>query len=45
MRIGISAEIMNSEIRVAATPSSVSTLVKDGHEVFIQARAGVGASF
>lgn len=45
MRIGISAEIMNSESRVAGTPASVSTLVQDGHEVFIQAGAGVGASF
>ncbi|MEY8578854.1 alanine dehydrogenase [Corynebacteriaceae bacterium 6-324] len=45
MRIGIPAEIMNSESRMAATPASVSTLVQDGHEVFIQAGAGVGASF
>lgn len=45
MRIGIPAEIMNSESRVAATPASVSTLVKDGHEVFVESGAGVGASF
>jgi alanine dehydrogenase len=45
MRIGIPAEIMNRESRVAATPASVSSLVQEGHEVFFQAGAGAGANF
>ncbi|WP_293770992.1 alanine dehydrogenase [uncultured Corynebacterium sp.] len=45
MRIGVPAEIMNNEKRVALTPHGVSTLVGDGHEVLIQSGAGVGASF
>src|SRR5699024_11237325 len=45
MRIGIPAEIMNRESRVAATPASVSSLVQDGYEVFFQAGAGAGANF
>jgi len=36
---------MNNESRVALTPTEVRTLVTDGHELFIETGAGVGASF
>ncbi|WP_459588544.1 alanine dehydrogenase [Corynebacterium camporealensis] len=45
MRIAVPAEIMNNENRIALTPTGAETLVKDGHEVYIQAGAGEGASF
>lgn len=45
MRIAVPAEIMNNENRVALTPSSAATLTADGHEVYIQSGAGLGASF
>ncbi|WOQ16656.1 alanine dehydrogenase [Raineyella sp. W15-4] len=45
MRISVPAEIKNNEYRVAVTPSGVHELVRHGHEVFVQAGAGVGSSF
>jgi alanine dehydrogenase len=45
MRIGVPAEIKNNENRVAMTPAGVVNLVKFGHEVFIEANAGVGSGF
>ncbi|WP_411702481.1 alanine dehydrogenase [Corynebacterium sp. LaCa142] len=45
MRISVPKEIMNNESRVALTPTEVRTLVTDGHELFIESGAGVGASF
>ncbi|WJY64061.1 Alanine dehydrogenase [Corynebacterium atrinae] len=45
MRIGIPQEVMNSEGRVALTPSAAGTLVADGHEVIVQQGAGLGSSF
>lgn len=45
MKIGIPKEIKNNENRVGATPSGVKELVKHGHEVFVQATAGVGSGF
>jgi alanine dehydrogenase len=44
MRIGIPAEVKNNEYRVAITPIGVHELVAHGHEVVIQAGAGVGSS-
>jgi alanine dehydrogenase len=44
MRIGIPTEIKNNEFRVAATPAGVHELVAAGHEVFVQAGAGVGSA-
>jgi alanine dehydrogenase len=44
MKIGIPAEVKNHEYRVAITPAGVRELVLHGHEVFIQAEAGVGSS-
>ncbi len=43
MRIAIPAEVKNHEYRVAITPVGVNELVRRGHEVFIQAGAGVGS--
>ncbi|PRY67279.1 alanine dehydrogenase [Glaciihabitans tibetensis] len=43
MRIGIPTEIKNNENRVAITPAGVHELVRRGHEVLIEAAAGVGS--
>ena len=45
MRIGIPAEVKNSEYRVAMTPSGVHDLVSHGHDVSVQAGAGIGSGF
>ena len=45
MRVGIPAEVKNNETRVAITPAGVRELVEAGHDVTIQAGAGVGSSF
>ncbi len=44
MRVGIPTEIKNNENRVAITAAGVVELVKNGHEVLIQAGAGEGSS-
>jgi alanine dehydrogenase len=44
MRIGIPTEIKPSEYRVAITPEGVRRLGSNGHEVFIQAGAGIGSN-
>ena len=44
MRIGIPTEIKTDEHRVAITPSGVGAFVARGHEVAIQAGAGVGSA-
>lgn len=43
MRIGIPTEIKNNEKRVAITPAGVDALVSRGHEVWVQAGAGLGS--
>ncbi len=43
MRIAVPTEIKNNENRVAITQSGVFELVAAGHEVFVQAGAGLGA--
>lgn len=45
MRIAVPTEIKNNEYRVAITPAGVHELVRHGHEVIIQAGAGVGSSY
>src|ERR1041384_2905635 len=45
MKIGIPKEIRPGERRVAATPDTVSRLIKLGFEVQVESRAGAGASF
>ncbi|GAB2763472.1 alanine dehydrogenase [Nocardioides salsibiostraticola] len=44
MRIGIPTEVKNHEYRVAITPIGVNELVAHGHEVMLQAGAGLGSS-
>jgi len=44
MKIGVPAEVKNHEYRVAITPAGVRELVLHGHEVFVQAEAGLGSS-
>src|SRR5438067_9068422 len=44
MRVGMPAEVKNHEYRVAITPAGVRELVLNGHEVFIEAGAGLGSS-
>src|SRR3989338_5316197 len=43
MIIGIPKETKNNEYRVGILPVGVETLVKNGHEVFIERDAGVGS--
>src|SRR5699024_2991867 len=45
VKIGIPKEILNSENRVALTPSGVYSLTNAGHEVSVETNAGVGAGF
>jgi alanine dehydrogenase len=43
MRVGVPKEVKNNEYRVAITPIGVHELVAHGHEVVIEAGAGVGS--
>jgi len=45
MKIGVPKEIKNNEHRVGLTPESVSELVSNNHEVFIQKDAGAEIGF
>ncbi|PCN49030.1 alanine dehydrogenase [Curtobacterium sp. 'Ferrero'] len=45
MLIGVPTEVKNNEYRVAATPAGVAELSLHGHEVLVQAGAGVGSAF
>ncbi|HUC90816.1 MAG TPA: alanine dehydrogenase [Paenibacillus sp.] len=45
MKIGVPKEIKPSEYRVALTPAGVAALKAEGHEVLVQAEAGVGSGF
>src|SRR5260221_2747867 len=42
MRVGIPKEIKTLEFRVGATPGVVQRLVREGHDVFVEATAGAG---
>ncbi|HZA04292.1 MAG TPA: alanine dehydrogenase [Propionibacteriaceae bacterium] len=44
MKVGVPSEVKNHEYRVAITPSGVNELTRHGHEVLVQASAGVGSS-
>ena len=44
MKVGVPKEVKNHEYRVAITPIGVHELVAHGHQVFVQAGAGVGSS-
>ena len=43
MLIGVPKEIKNNEFRVGLTPGSVAELVHHGHELLVEAGAGVGS--
>ncbi len=45
MKVGIPTEITPKELRVAATPKTVTRLIKQGFEVFIEKDAGLKANF
>lgn len=45
MRIGCPTEIKPQEFRVGLTPAAAAEAIAHGHEVLIQAGAGVGAGF
>jgi alanine dehydrogenase len=45
VRIGVAKEIKADEYRVALTPAGALELVNAGHEVQVEAGAGVGSSF
>ena len=42
MRIGVPKEIKNQEYRVGLTPESVEELTRRGHEIWVEASAGIG---
>ena len=44
MRIGIPTEVKSDEHRVAITPSGVAAFVARGHDVVIEAGAGIGSA-
>ena len=44
MKVGVPTEVKVHEYRVAITPAGVYELTRHGHEVFVQAGAGVGSS-
>ena len=43
MKIGIPKELKNNENRVGMTPAGVAQLVARGHQVYVQATAGIGS--
>ncbi len=43
MRVGVPKEIKDNEFRVGLTPSSVMELTHQGHEVWVEAGAGLGS--
>ena len=45
MIIGLLKEIKPNEYRVAATPAAIGQIVARGHQVLVQAGAGVGSGF
>ncbi|MGW2662782.1 alanine dehydrogenase [Nocardia tengchongensis] len=45
MRIGVPREVKEQEYRVALTPAGAGELARHGHEVLIEAGAGIGSGF
>ena len=45
MRVGVPKEVKADEYRVAMMPVGAELLTKAGHEVTIEASAGVGSGF
>ncbi|MFF5181963.1 alanine dehydrogenase [Micromonospora sp. NPDC000316] len=44
MKVGIPREVKNHEYRVAITPAGVNEFTRSGHQVFVEAGAGLGSS-
>jgi len=44
VKVGIPREVKNHEYRVAITPAGVHELTRSGHEVLVEAGAGLGSS-
>ncbi|MGL5858495.1 MAG: alanine dehydrogenase [Angustibacter sp.] len=44
MKVAIPREVKNHEYRVAITPAGVHEFVQHGHQVYVEAEAGVGSS-
>lgn len=44
MKLGVPCEIKDNEFRVAITPAGVRELAVDGHEVLVEAGAGLGSA-
>ncbi|MBV9381027.1 MAG: alanine dehydrogenase [Streptosporangiaceae bacterium] len=44
MKVGVPRELKNHEYRVAITPAGAHELVRDGHEVLVEAGAGAGSA-
>ncbi|MBG0567609.1 alanine dehydrogenase [Actinoplanes aureus] len=44
MKVGIPSEVKNNEFRVAITPAGVFEFARAGHQVYVQAGAGMGSS-
>jgi len=45
MKIGVPKEIKNNESRVALTPGGVQTMIKNGHNVYVETNAGNNSGF
>ena len=45
MRVGVPAEVMEDEYRVALTPAGANELVRHGHEVWLERGGGEGSDF
>lgn len=45
MKIGVPKEIKNNESRVALTPGGVQTMIKNGHNVYVETNAGFNSGF
>ena len=44
MKVGVPREVKNHEYRVAITPAGAHEFVRAGHEVYVEAGAGLGSS-
>lgn len=45
MEVGLPKEIKDQEFRVGLSPASVQSLGQQGHSVFVETQAGIGAGF
>src|SRR6056297_2330774 len=45
MIVGIPREIKSEEHRVCMTPAGVEMMVKNGHKILVEKRAGIGSGF